>query len=243
LEWALIGGPGFVKSFITIASNARVSPWAIGWNTIQRELVRHDTHFRKGDYFDSEGADDAQRPHDGMALARMLAMMTYRTPASFTQKFGRREQQSSASASSRSKGTVSVSAGAPLYAVQSYLDYQGDKFEKRFDANCYIHLTEKMDAHDILRGRVVDLAAGPYAELEALREVLKDVPPALVVGVTSDYLFPVTEQQLLKDAIGDRASWALIDSIDGHDGFLTDSPQVATAVSQFLRERFPETYA
>jgi homoserine O-acetyltransferase len=169
--------------------------------------------------------------------------MTYRTPASFTQKFGRREQQSSASASSRSKGTVSVSAGAPLYAVQSYLDYQGDKFEKRFDANCYIHLTEKMDAHDILRGRVVDLAAGPYAELEALKEVLKDVPPALVVGVTSDYLFPVTEQQLLKDAIGDRASWALIDSIDGHDGFLTDSPQVATAVSQFLRERFPETYA
>ncbi|GAA5827194.1 hypothetical protein JCM11251_001163 [Rhodosporidiobolus azoricus] len=119
----------------------------------------------------------------------------------------------------------------PLFSAQSYLRYQGDKFVSRFDANCYIHLTRKMDAHDVSRGRAAD---PPPLSL---------VPSgALVIAISTDGLFTLSEQRELAAALPD-AKLVVVDSPDGHDGFLLEFEQINEHVLQFLHARLPEIYA
>ncbi|GAA6038631.1 hypothetical protein JCM8097_009456 [Rhodosporidiobolus ruineniae] len=119
----------------------------------------------------------------------------------------------------------------PLFSAQSYLRYQGDKFVSRFDANCYIHLTRKMDAHDVGRNRPSSPAP------------LSLVPPgALVIAISTDGLFTLTEQRELAASLPD-AKLVVVDSPDGHDGFLLEFEQINEHVLQFLHERLPEIYA
>ncbi|GAA5855074.1 hypothetical protein JCM8547_002370 [Rhodosporidiobolus lusitaniae] len=118
-----------------------------------------------------------------------------------------------------------------IFSAQSYLRYQGDKFVSRFDANCYIHLTRKMDAHDVGRGRP---ASPPPLSL---------VPSgALVIAISTDGLFTLTEQRELAASLPD-AKLVVVDSPDGHDGFLLEFEQINEHVLQFLHARLPEIYA
>ncbi|GAA6012573.1 hypothetical protein JCM11491_005438 [Sporobolomyces phaffii] len=118
----------------------------------------------------------------------------------------------------------------PIFSAQSYLRYQGDKFVSRFDANCYIHLTRKMDSHDVGRGR----AASPPP--------LSLVPAgALVIAISTDGLFTLTEQRELAASMRD-AELVVIDSPDGHDGFLLEFEQINNHVLRFLHARLPEVY-
>ncbi|POY75359.1 A/B superfamily hydrolase [Rhodotorula taiwanensis] len=118
-----------------------------------------------------------------------------------------------------------------IFSAQSYLRYQGDKFVSRFDANCYIHLTRKMDAHDVGRGRP---ASPPPLSL---------IPPgALVIAISTDGLFTLTEQRELAASMPD-AELVVIDSPDGHDGFLLEFEQINEHVLRFLHARLPEVYA
>ena len=139
-------------------------------------------------------------------------------------------------------GTVTPSQkSAPIFSAQSYLRYQGDKFTARFDANCYIHITRKMDTHDLARGR----ASAPNSTSEegaALRQVLSTIPPrALVIGIATDGLFTTTEQRELADAIP-NAELVVIHSPDGHDGFLLEFEAINTHILRFLKREYPGYY-
>ncbi|KAJ2603494.1 homoserine O- acetyltransferase [Coemansia sp. RSA 1722] len=115
-----------------------------------------------------------------------------------------------------------------IFSAQSYLRYQGDKFTRRFDANCYIAITRKMDTHDVGHGR------GSY--IGALRLMQQ---PALVVGIESDGLFTINEQYELAEHIP-HAQMATIDSADGHDGFLLEFAQLNRLIRSFVRDQLPE---
>jgi homoserine O-acetyltransferase len=133
-------------------------------------------------------------------------------------------------------GTMSPLAGgarrAPTYfSAQTYLRYQGDKFVKRFDANCYIAITRKLDTHDLSRGRTPD---------NQVRTALQLInQPTLVIGIESDGLFTYAEQQELAECIP-NARLATIDSPEGHDAFLLQFDEVNTHILGFLKEVLPE---
>jgi homoserine O-acetyltransferase len=154
---------------------------------------------------------------------------------------------------SRSQSPLSISPPPPppppqqpVFSAQSYLRYQGSKFTARFDANCYIHITRKMDTHDLARDRIVlqDSTASltPLEQSVAFARVLSRLPPrALVIGIETDGLFTTTEQRELAAHIPD-AELVIIPSPDGHDGFLLEFEQINGHLLRFLRREFPLLY-
>lgn len=209
LEWAFEGD--FVEGVVPIAVGGRHSSWCIGFSEAQRQAIYADADWKEGRY--------DEQPRRGLAAARMIAMLSYRSRASFEDRFGRSRQD-----------------GADgLYSVESYLRYQGEKLVDRFDANCYIHLTKQMDTHDVAKGR------GSYEEV--LGSVEK---PALVVGIDSDVLYPVEEQEELARLMP-NARLDIISSVHGHDAFLIEFDQLAASIRSWaaaeLRPREPEVVA
>ncbi|PEN14668.1 homoserine O-acetyltransferase [Longibacter salinarum] len=204
LEWAVSGS--FVQTIVPIAVGGRHSPWQIGWSEAQRQAIMADPNWNGGQY-----TDDA-RPSRGLSAARMMAMVSYRSRGSFEQRFGRRLQSNNGSSS----------ADAAPFEVESYLRYQGRKLDDRFDANCYVHLTRQMDSHDISRGR------GAYEDVLASIE-----QPALVIGISSDVLYPVEEQEELASLLP-NASLHVVDSPHGHDGFLIEQDAIAEVLHPWL---------
>ncbi len=205
LEWAIMF-PERVQRLIPIATSAAHSPWAIAWNEIARQAILQDPRWQNGNY--------TQQPRQGMALARMAAMISYRSFISFQQKFGRERRPAE-----------SAPPEGEQFQVASYLHYQGEKFYRRFDANSYLTLTEAMDWHDVGEGR------GDVAEVLATIH-----QPACVIGIPTDHLYPVSEQQFLVEHIP-GAHWQVLNSVHGHDGFLIEWP----ALNRILREFFERT--
>lgn len=197
LEWPLLY-PEYVNTMVTIGSSARHSAWCIGISALQREAIISDPDWKDGRYGD-------QQPAQGLGLARKIAMISYRSSRSFQRRFGRELQEGHEN----------------YYAVESYLDYQGEKLVDRFDANCYLVLTEIMDTHDVGRGR------------DGYESALEQIGcPTLVVGIDSDILYPSEEQQELARLIPD-AEYYEIESDNGHDAFLIEFDQVADALENF----------
>jgi homoserine O-acetyltransferase/O-succinyltransferase len=131
-----------------------------------------------------------------------------------------------------------------VFSAQSYLRYQGDKFTARFDANCYIHITRKLDTHDVARGRglVEGLPLDDETQSLALARVLSTLPPrALVMSIETDGLFTTSEQRELAAHIPE-ATLVIIPSPDGHDGFLLEFEQINKHILAFLKREFPELY-
>ncbi|KIM29045.1 hypothetical protein M408DRAFT_329070 [Serendipita vermifera MAFF 305830] len=125
-----------------------------------------------------------------------------------------------------------------VFSAQSYLRYQGDKFTARFDANCYLHITRKLDTHDVSRGRVPDEESAE----RALAEVLGTLPRgALVIGIETDGLFTPSEQRELAAYIPD-AQLVIIQSKDGHDGFLLEFEEINRHLLGFLHKMLPQLY-
>ena len=120
------------------------------------------------------------------------------------------------------------------FSAQSYLRYQGDKFVKRFDSNCYIAITRKLDTHDVSRHRADPSSPDPVKD--ALSQIQQ---PALVLGIESDGLFTFAEQQEIADGIPD-SRLKTIDSPEGHDAFLLQFEQVNRHILDFFREVLPE---
>ncbi len=131
LEWGFY--EGFVRALVPIAVGGRHSAWCIAWGEAQRQAIYADPNWQDGYY--AEGNE----PAAGLAAARMMAMVSYRSMPSFKQRFARDRMQNA--------------AGEDVFSVNSYLDYQGKKLVQRFDANCYVQLTLQMDSHDVARGR------------------------------------------------------------------------------------------
>ena len=120
------------------------------------------------------------------------------------------------------------------FSAQSYLRYQGDKFVKRFDGNCYIAITRKLDTHDVSRHRT------PGDAPDVIRNALSQIQqPALVLGIESDGLFTFPEQQELAAGIP-NSRLRTIDSPEGHDAFLLQFEQVNRHILEFFKDVLPE---
>ncbi|KAH9904927.1 acetyl coenzyme A:deacetylcephalosporin C o-acetyltransferase [Xylariomycetidae sp. FL2044] len=245
LEWALLYGERYVRSLVLVATAASQSAWAMGWSENQRATIMADARYRDGNYGDDP-------PLAGLAAARMAAMLSYRTHQSFEKRFGRRRAgarstllaRANSSCPARAIGSGGRSTSAEedgdggseshrdettTFLSQSYMRYQGDKFNARFDANCYLHILDKIDTHDVSRWRFP-----AHSDAEALREALAEIrQPALVVGIPTDGLYPYREQTALAERMP-HAHFATLHSEEGHDGFLLEGEQMNRLLRGFL---------
>lgn len=187
-----------IRSACVIAMGQAHHPWAIGISEAQRSAIYADPKWQDG-FYDRENG-----PDKGIAAARMMAMITYRTPQNYDHKFGRRKQ-----------------GDTNQFQVESYLRYQGEKLADRFDANTYVILSKAMDTHDISRCR-------PSAE-QVLNRLEK---PVQVIGVNSDHLYPVAEQKELVNFLP-NGRLHVIDSPYGHDAFLIEFEQLHNIIKPF----------
>ncbi|KAK6460579.1 homoserine O acetyltransferase [Scheffersomyces coipomensis] len=147
--------------------------------------------------------------------------------------------RSSSMKNSNSGSSTASSKPQTYFTAQSYLRYQGNKFIKRFDANCYISITRKLDTHDITRGQI-DLSTKPNED--PLPVFLKSLTaPHLIIGIESDGLFTYGEQQLLGENIPDSILKKL-DSPEGHDAFLLEFEEINEYCLDFLQKKLPEYY-
>jgi homoserine O-acetyltransferase len=211
LEWA-VGHPERLDRVAVLAAPASSRADQIALNSVQIEAVRMDPAFADGAYYE---AADGDGPHRGLALARRMALLNYRSPSELNERFERSWQSG-----------ITPLGGGGRYAVESYLDFHGNKFTRRFDANSYITLVEAMNSHDVGRDRGGVLAALAMATAKAL-----------VLGIESDRLFPVDNQVLIARHLsgnidGSRAT--IIDSGFGHDGFLIEDAVVGTHLQRLL---------
>ncbi|CAK7236577.1 L-homoserine-O-acetyltransferase [Sporothrix curviconia] len=230
LEWPLCTPPGYVRHIVPIATAADHSAWGISWAETQRQCIYSDHRFNEGHYDPIPGG----QPAAGLAAARMIAMLTYRSCVSFDSRFGRKAP----SLGLRQKSSVQKKGTDVAFSAQGYLHYQGEKFVGRFDANCYLHLMNKMDGHDVSAGR----AAAGNDDGTALGRVLGCVPPgALVIGIATDALFLPSQQERLAAHLP-GATLEIVDSPDGHDGFLLEFDQLNNLIRQKLRSSVPEFY-
>jgi homoserine O-acetyltransferase len=211
LEWA-VGFPDRVERLAVLAAPAASSADQVALNSVQTEAVRADPRFRGGDYY---GAADGDGPHRGLALARRMALLNYRSRSELNGRFGRSWQSG-----------VSPLGHHGRFAVESYLDFHGNRFTRRFDANSYIRLVDAMSSHDIGRGR-----DGAEAALRAF------TGPALVLGIDSDRLYPVADQRRLAQHLAgalDGREPTLLESQFGHDAFLIERDAVGAALRRLL---------
>lgn len=207
LEWAAVH-PDRVRRAVPIATTARTSADQIAWAHTQLAAIALDPGFRGGDYYD---LPEGEGPHKGLSIARQIAQTTYRSAKELEQRFGQQAQ-----------GEEDPWAGG-RYAVQSYLDYQGDKFVRRFDANSYRVLTEMFMSHDLSRGR------------GSLDDALKRITAkSLVVAVGSDRLCLPEESHVLAAGMPNCAGVQMVDSHRGHDGFLIEFDQFGPLIREFL---------
>ena len=209
LEWA-ITYPQRVRSVVAIATTAAATPQQIAWSFAGRQAIVADHQFHDGWYYDK---GEGNGPHRGLAAARVVGMIHYRSDDEFNRRFGR---------NSRSD----VLRDGSMFDIERYLTYQSDKFVRRFDANSYVVLNRMMDLHDVGRGR-----GGVDAALRRAKA------PLLTASVVSDFLYPPYQQLALVDGFEAAGQWAQhieIDADTGHDGFLTHGEQVEPHIHAFL---------
>ena len=197
MEWA-IAEPKFMESVALIATTTCTEPWAAAFNESQRMAIRTDRTW-------GERRDDAGI--DGMAVARSIALISYRGGAAYN-----------ATQQDENPNEASFTRRA-----HSYQQYQGEKLRRRFNAMSYYRLSEAVDSHNIARGR------GSIAE--ALEKI---EARALVVAISSDILFPPEAHTPLREHIRD-VEYHLIESEFGHDGFLVEHEKLNTIIQNFIR--------
>ena len=211
LEWA-IQHPTRVERIAVLAAPAVASADQIALNSVQLEAIRMDPRFRGGQYYT---APDGDGPHRGLALARRMALLNYRSPTELNERFHRTWQSG-----------MDPLAGVGKFAVESYLDFHGNKFVRRFDANSYIRLVAAMSSHDVGRGR-----GGAEAALARITS------RALILAIDSDRLFPVADQEFIARHVAgnlDGRDPVVISSEFGHDGFLIESESVGPHLRRLL---------
>jgi homoserine O-acetyltransferase len=211
LEWGVMF-PGRVRSLAAICTTPAATAEQIAWSSVGRQAVVLDPGWRGGDYYDAEAGEG---PHRGLATARSLAQITYRSEEVYAQRFGR--------------ALVDPLDGFRMdqrFQVEGYLDYHGAKLVRRFDANSYLIVNKAMDLHDVGRAR-----GGLEAALHRIQA------PVLNVSVSSDRLYPPYLQRVTHEV---RASLGLptehhqIESPHGHDGFLIETDRLGPLVADFL---------
>ncbi len=248
LQWG-IEYPDFVKRLLPMATTARESAQAIAFNEVGRQAIMQDPDWHHGDYPRDGG------PRVGLAIARMMAHITYLSDASMDKKFGRRRYEPKTPRSDSKAKAAEEKAANPdavestltalnsqlppaasqrpssytfdvQFEVESYLRYQGQSFINRFDANSYLYITRALDHFDL---------ASAYGSLETAFAPVKAA--TLCVGFTSDWLFPPDQNRAIVLALmraGKNASYAELTTDLGHDSFLLESEDLYALVRNFL---------
>lgn len=219
LEWA-VRYPEAVATAIPIATTARLSAQSIAFDAIGRQAILADPDFKQGQYH----ADG--QPGRGLSIARMIGHITYLSEQGMHSKFGRNLRNSDAYAYDF----------ASEFSVETYLEYQGEKFVERFDANAYLYVTKAMDYYDLTRGGNL---------VEALQDVRSRF---LLLSFKTDWLFPSSQSRQLVEALlanEKDVSYCDLDSPHGHDAFLLEPETVGGLLRAFLAGTIenPETIA
>ena len=216
LEWG-ITFPHRVRTLVPIATCLQATAQQIAWGAIGRRSIRLDPKWRGGDYYDAAIGDG---PWQGLAIARMVAQVTFRSDNVFTDRFGRELADTDADYN-----------GLGLwdkFEVENYLDHHGDKLIRRFDTNSYLIIGKAMDLHDVARGR------GSLQTAAA-----RITAPVLSMGISSDILYPTYQQKQIREIInetGGSCEYVEIDSPHGHDAFLINLAQVGKPLVEFLQK-------
>jgi homoserine O-acetyltransferase len=210
LQWA-VDTPERVEHVIFLASTARSSAQQIAFNETGRQAIYADPNWNKGDYYGGPA------PTGGLAVARMVAHITYMSDASLERKFGRRLQNG---------GSIPYTFAQPEFAVESYLAYQGEQFIRRFDANSYLYITKAIDYFDI---------GADYGSLHAALE--RAQASFLVVSFSSDWLYPADQARELVQALehaGRTVEYHHLQAPFGHDSFLVEVDLMTHVVGGYL---------
>ena len=210
--------PERVERVISIGA-APLQAMGLGLNHLQRRMIQLDPAWKNGDY------PPDQQPREGLALARALAVCTYKSAELFEHRFARRPDRSGEDpwASLHESGH---GLSGQRFDVAGYLDYQGERFVERFDANAYLAITRTMDTFDPTRG--YPSAAAAFSRIQA---------EVMLVGISSDWLFPAAEIAALTARMakaGVRCQHRELVSSHGHDAFLAEPDELARLIRPFL---------
>lgn len=209
LQWA-VSYPQAVRLAIPIATTPKLSAQGIAFDAVGRYAIMADPKWKNGDYYGESG------PDVGLAVARMIGHITYMSDKSMHQKFGRDR-------------ICEPSYDFNIdFQVESYLNYRGDSFVKRFDANSYLYITKAMDYFDL-----ADEGGGSLQKALA-----KATASFLVVSFTSDWLFPSYQSKEIVSALrrnNKDVSYAEIKSDYGHDAFLLEVESLSRLITSFLQ--------
>jgi homoserine O-acetyltransferase len=212
MHWAA-DFPERVETCVAIGA-APLSAMGLALNHLQRQAIRNDPAWRGGRYAAGEG------PAAGLALARAIAMCSYKSAELFAERYGRRPNRS---------GEDPYTSPEGRFDIAGYLDYQGEIFTRRFDANAYLGISKAMDTFD--------LAHSYGCEARALERIRART---LLVGITSDWLFPAADVRALADrmrAARVECQYRELASTHGHDGFLADAAHLAPLLAAACDER------
>ncbi len=210
LQWG-IDFPDRVERLLPMATCARSSSQAIAFNEVGRSAIMQDPQWDGGSYATGKG------PSVGLAVARMMAHITYLSEETFESKFGRKRIE---------QNTDAQSLFDAEFTVESYLRHQGKAFVNRFDANTYLYLTKALDRFDLYDAE---------GRLEPACEKIR--AKSLTIGFSTDWLYPPQQNRELVHTLlrcGKNASYAEIDLAGGHDSFLVHAPTLYKLVADFL---------
>jgi homoserine O-acetyltransferase len=208
LEWC-IEVPDRVARAMVLSVGAAASADQIALSSLQIQAIRSDPAFHGGDYYET-----SRRPLDGLSIARGIGHYSYRTGDEFEARFGHEAQ-----------GEEDLLKGG-RFAMESYLEYHGEKLAKRFDPNSYIALSEAMNHHDVGRGR-----GGIGAALQAVKA------PVTLAGISTDRLYPLAQQEEIAQLLPGHPPVSVVESASGHDGFLLEIEQVGRVIRSALDAR------
>ena len=208
--------PGIARNHINICGAARALPFSIAIRSLQREAIRNDPDWNGGHY------NDARYPENGMRMARKLGVMTYRSALEWDGRFGRVRLDSERRDDDEPFGAE--------FEIEGYLEAHAQRFVRRYDPNCYLYLSRSIDWFDLGE------AHGGSTE-NALAEI-RNLERALVIGVKTDILFPIQQQEEIAAGLrraGTETRFLPLPSPQGHDAFLVDVERFAPAITGFLR--------
>jgi len=206
--------PGDINYLISISAATQALPLTIALRSLQREIIRSDPAWNGGRYTDDT------KPLVGMSLARKLGLVSYRAADEWNSKFDRSRVPTEKLTGKRFEHE---------FEIEKYLEYNAQKFINSFDPNSYLYLSRAMDWFDIAEHG--ESISDGMSKIEVSR--------ALVVGVTTDILFPSRQQKEIADvmrATGTNVDYVEIDSVNGHDAFLIDDAHFSPVVRKFLDE-------
>ncbi|HEY9111538.1 MAG TPA: homoserine O-acetyltransferase [Rhodanobacteraceae bacterium] len=215
--------PGFARTHLSVCTAPRAQPFAIAIRSLQREAIRLDPNWNEGRY-DIRADQGGRYPETGMNIARKLGVITYRSALEWRGRFGRIRLDP--------EKREDDPFGAE-FEIESYLNAHARRFTRSFDPNCYLYLSRASDWFDLAEyGGAPDPATAVRNALAKMK-----LERALVIGVETDILFPLEQQQQLADdlrATGTDTTFVGLDSPQGHDAFLVDTGRFGAAIGAFL---------